>query len=89
LLRAGSSLVLLSLSLVILSPIRFAQGKLFACHPERSEGSQQLAQGKLREGSVSFRFNTIQGCFAKFTLSPFAVLRAVRSGMANGLSMTI
>ena len=30
----------------------------------------------------------MQGCFAKFTLSPFAALRAVRSGMANGLSMT-
>jgi hypothetical protein len=27
-------------------------------------------------------------CFAKFTLSSFAALRTVRSGGANGLSMT-
>jgi len=35
-----------------LSPIRFAQGKLFACHSERSEESLSFrAQGKLREES--------------------------------------
>ena len=36
----------------MLSPIRFAQGRLCACHPERSEGSLFSAQGKLREASL-------------------------------------
>src|SRR5436309_16032887 len=40
------------------------------------------------EESLSIIFNAGKGCFAKFTLSRFAVLRAIRSGMANGLSMT-
>ena len=30
---------------VILSPIRFAQGKLFSCHSERSEESRQFRSG--------------------------------------------
>ena len=65
-------------SLVIPSPIRFAQGKLFAgCHsdPERSEGEESLlfrAQGKLREESLFCVENRSEGSFASLRLTNLA-----------------
>src|SRR5437899_10722303 len=65
-------------SLVIPSPIRFAQGKLFAgCHsdPERSEGEESLlfrAQGKLREESLFCVENRSAGSFASLRLENLA-----------------
>ena len=49
---------------------------LCVCHTERSEVSLLGTE------------NVDKGFFAEFTLSPFARLRAVRSGTANGLRMT-
>src|SRR6516225_6464288 len=52
-------------------------GTLPACHPEQSTGS-----------AFPRRARCHSRCFAEFTLSSFAALRTVRSGRANGLSMT-
>jgi hypothetical protein len=41
------------------------------------------------EGSPHFILKRIPGCFTELTLSSFAPLRTVRSGRANGFSMTV
>jgi len=47
--------------IVMLSPIRSAQGRLFACRPERSEGPLKFAQGKIGEASLYFLENKCWG----------------------------